>query len=224
MENLGMFFFEGYFSSIMSIKSDAGKWRMVKAIYDYETKGILPDEKLQNSGIFRLIKALVDGRAEKKNKLQKEVGYVEENQIFDPKSPKDDSQNLEESSDEITRTRTHAFNKNKNENGSEKNNLNFSSPDDAGAGGERNYIPTISDIQKFVAKARIKNISPHIFKTYYDSKGWKIRGKPIENWRAVLIMWASKGISVVNKSKSFERSISQNELDSIFSDLNDIEF
>lgn len=231
MEYTGIFLFDGYFEAICEIRTDAGKWRMLKAIYNYETKGILPDEKTVDMGIFKLVKALIDGRR-KKNQSSEVDNDEKNNKNLVCESVSDNLESREgDCHKKIADTRA-CVNKNKKNNANENVQINkISSPPNPSvgtpSGGEKNllYVPTIPEIQRFIAKSRIKNVSPHAFKAYYDAKNWRIRGEPIKNWHALLVWWANNNVSKnLGKSRSFERELSPDDVDSIFIDLDDVEF
>lgn len=48
--------------------------------------------------------------------------------------------------------------------------------------------PTLDDVKEF-CRWRGLHISPETFFNYYEARGWKIGGQPIENWKAQAIIW-----------------------------------
>lgn len=51
--------------------------------------------------------------------------------------------------------------------------------------------PTLSEIQKFVVDNSL-NVNAERFFEYYSAKGWKINGKPIDEWQQLVRTWEQK--------------------------------
>lgn len=75
----GVFVFDGCFDAIMTIKSDAKKWRTFKAIFEYASFGVDVDESTVDAGIYRLYKAMIDGRNQKERKASETEKIKERN-------------------------------------------------------------------------------------------------------------------------------------------------
>lgn len=76
-----------------------------------------------------------------------------------------------------------------------KNNKNIDLDLDRGtAAPSDNYFlskPTLEDVDNY-AKARQSVVDPKRFFKYYNKQDWRIKGKPIDNWRAVFQSWEKK--------------------------------
>lgn len=84
--------------------------------------------------------------------------------------------------------------------------------------------PELSEIEDFCEKSGLK-VNSNAFFCYYSAKNWKINGKPIIDWRAVLLRWNEKLVScepTKNKVFGFENH-EQNSLDfnEMYSSLDD---
>lgn len=68
-------------------------------------------------------------------------------------------------------------------------------------GGTRKRVstPTVDDVSLFVSEEGL-NVDPDRFWNYYEGLGWKINGRPIENWQAVCRRW--DGTEDYGKKKS----------------------
>lgn len=57
-------------------------------------------------------------------------------------------------------------------------------------GGTRKRVttPTMDDVSLFVSEEGL-DVDPDRFWNYYEGLGWKINGRPIENWQAVCRRW-----------------------------------
>lgn len=64
---------------------------------------------------------------------------------------------------------------------------------------KRVSIPTMDDVSLFVSEEGL-NVDPDRFWNYYEGLGWKINGRPIENWQAVCRRW--DGTEDYGKKKS----------------------
>ena len=49
--------------------------------------------------------------------------------------------------------------------------------------------PTLQNIKTFCERNHVKT-DPERFYLHYTAAGWKVNGKPVENWKALLIKWA----------------------------------
>ena len=78
----GIYIFEGYIEALDTIRQDYLKWRMLKAVFEYETKGVMPPAEIAENGIFLLIKAMIDGRTKNKGGCRGE-GEVESDSKID---------------------------------------------------------------------------------------------------------------------------------------------
>lgn len=69
--------------------------------------------------------------------------------------------------------------------------------------------PTLDEVKEF-CKWRGLTIDPNTFWNYYEARGWKINGQPMENWKASAMSWNSregkkrKTASAVNQFNKIE--------------------
>ena len=219
MENeKGMFFFEGYMDAILSISSDAGKWRMVKAIYDYEVYGVEPSQKILKSGIFLLARAVIDGRKASKEK-RKGGSRARKNEVVIKgvvENVFSGSQKVIESGNQVNQEvgigrPLYNKNKNKNENKNENSSSNENKKNKESAiaehppynGEESGVVPTLDEVKKFVKVSKLE-VEAEAFFYYYESKHWIIRNKPVKDWKALLLSWGRRQKKENVKSSSSE--------------------
>ena len=93
----GMFLFDGVVGAIDSMTCQSKKWRMLKAIFDYTTKGVLPSEEIRNNGIFLMVKAVTDAGNKKSEKED------ERNEKEDKSNTKADSKMLFSSIEKVAK-------------------------------------------------------------------------------------------------------------------------
>ena len=60
-------------------------------------------------------------------------------------------------------------------------------------------IPTLEEVSLFISEENL-DVDPDRFWNYYEGVGWKIGGRPIENWQAVCRRW--NGTEDYGKKKS----------------------
>ena len=51
--------------------------------------------------------------------------------------------------------------------------------------------PTIKEIDAY-CKERRNNVDAEAFWNFYESKGWKVGGNPMKNWKAAIITWEKR--------------------------------
>lgn len=249
----GMFFFDGYFNALSSISSDAGKWRMFKAIYQYETMRVVPDEKTFKSGIFQLVKAMIDARNGKqddeKNVAQTTLSEVDcerknESVIKSPvkgvcgdnkKGGKGVGGACEQ---KVVVGNNKNINKNININKNKKNikktsSSNVRDDDDEKLESEKNGAlllrPSIDDVKDFIKKCGL-NISADKFFNYYEDKNWEIKGECIKDWRACLFHWEDNEKEFLSKTKietkpksSFDIPLSKKRIEAGYYDAEELD-
>ena len=75
---------------------------------------------------------------------------------------------------------------------------------------ESREIPSLNDVVKFAVNQKINRvIDPEQFFNFYQDLEWKINGKPIKDWKSLLMTWANK----VKGGKNVHREITMNELE-----------
>ena len=64
---------------------------------------------------------------------------------------------------------------------------------------EHIFIPTLEDVENFVKKNNLK-VKPILFFNHYKALDWKIKDRPITNWKALLLTWERTKLSEVSSS------------------------
>lgn len=53
---------------------------------------------------------------------------------------------------------------------------------------EGGRAPTVAEVSAYIRETGSK-VNPKIFCDYYGARGWKIKGEPVEDWRALIRTW-----------------------------------
>ena len=57
---------------------------------------------------------------------------------------------------------------------------------------QRENIPTLSEVERFVRENGLVNTKPGQFYAYNEKRGWKMNNEPISDWRTMLCKWDKK--------------------------------
>lgn len=61
--------------------------------------------------------------------------------------------------------------------------------------------PTVKEIREYCTERR-NNVDAEAFWGFYESKGWKVGGSPMKNWKAAVITWEKRKDNANNKRNS----------------------
>lgn len=67
--------------------------------------------------------------------------------------------------------------------------------------------PTLEDVERYCAEKGYEHVSPKKFYSHYQSRGWKLYGSPIEDWRALADRWESEDAAKEDKPADPRRPI-----------------
>lgn len=89
-------------------------------------------------------------------------------------------------------------------------NTSSSSPAFSNSKSTNSTAPTLKDVENFCWYERYNNVDPKRFYEYYSGKNWMINGKPIVNWKGVVISWESNSFA---KQDRLNREEKQKQID-----------
>ena len=162
-----MTFYRSYWEAVKRLRKSADRLSALEAILTYALDGEELDRTDAADAIFVLVKPLLDAAA-RKSKGGKTTSRVEED------------------SDKITtRCEEESDNNLKNK---KKNNLKIKNNMLESNARARFTPPTLDEVAAYCSE-RGNGVDPQQFIDFYTSKGWKVGGQPMKDWRAAVRTW-----------------------------------
>ena len=85
---------------------------------------------------------------------------------------------------------------------------------------EGHTLPTKSDVEKYVTRKRY-SVDPTAFFKYYEAMGWRVNGKPVANWQALVDYWAHMDSGKSNSPNASSTAfLSKDEIKAILNNKN----
>ena len=85
---------------------------------------------------------------------------------------------------------------------------------------EGHTLPTKSDVEKYVTRKRY-SVDPTAFFKYYEAMGWRVNGKPVANWQALVDYWAHMDSGKSNSPNAGSTAfLSKDEIKAILNNKN----
>lgn len=166
--------------SVLNKLNDEQAGKLFKAISDYQTQNILPQDNL----ISIIFEPFFN---QFKRDAEKYINTCEARRVAGSKGGKQKVANASKCKQELANL-ADSDSKNKNKNDSDSKNDNNA---EEGKKKKNFKKPTIEEIKNYILEISA-SISPESFFDYYESKGWKVGNTPMKDWKATVRNWNRK--------------------------------
>ena len=205
------------FLEIMEPLTDAEKGRLFVAMLRYAEDGTPPDFEGNERFVWPSAKQAIDRTSEKAEIYRNNRTKSKQNETNENK-PEQNGTNQNKSEQSET---TYSIKKYKDKEKKDKEILKREVKREAAT---RFSPPTAEEVAAYV-KERGSGVDAERFVDYYISKGWKVGGQPMKDWRAAVRTWERRdgrgsatvntGGKVVSAQQYTQRQYSEEQLDAL---------